>query len=786
MNGIQQIPSDFRALILTSKCGGHEMVADSVERAIQEKFPNAAILKGRAGKKKELVADLLWPLGTSGADFYKKAVEGQWFRTMPIVAKIGLWIMKLRETWIRNALDQYIEDTNPNIIISVVPLINSPLLQAAASRGIPVMVIPTDSDNAIYSHNWPAPDVPLAPHRYLIPYSLQEIASRIHPHVDKTLVKPIGYGIRPEFYYEHTPKEKEALREKLQIPEGKESILLMLGGSFGSNANYNFVKEILKGQEGLSRHQAHYTVFCARQVSMQDKIKKLLRDNGFEERANGQFVHPKTQLSFSILGFVNNVHEYMATARCMFTKAGSGAFNEALLKKVPTIIDDTVGHMPWEGLNIDLTDRYGLGKRDTSFSRIPALIDEMMDPEKYGAYKDRLEVYHRDRPEQFKFKENIQHITQELLKEAAVAGPIPQPPPPKFLPTVKKIIVFVLKLVLFPLLAIKRFFTDIFPHYLVQYGLFSAFVRTSVAQNDFFRTLFPCGPSLEDRRGEIIRNGAKPIEQLISSTNTFLDAVRIPASVENPTKKTMIFVLAKHYQNLHPRNYDYLRQEGWDVVLFNPSEVTSKAMAGDLKRLMARIDEDTPGAKIVLNGYCVGAHVAAHVAVEQSTPEKPVGLIVDRGFKSANVMVQNFVPLAKLRPFARRIRADYNLNVRNESSQKMRTFTGKALFLAPPDGKDRLMHCKNQNQTRILHDFFPKANRQWHELPATWDEKKKKFVDATHWSGWGQATQDRVVAFLREFDDGISREHQFQTSSCATEAEAAAHHPLPSFVPAAV
>jgi hypothetical protein len=340
------------------------------------------------------------------------------------------------------------------------------------------------------------------------------------------------------------------------------------------------------------------------------------------------------------------------------------------------------------------------------------------------------------------------------MKEAAVTGPIPQPPRPTFLSTLKKIIILSLKIILFPILAIKKFFLDTFPRAIVQYGFFSAFIRANLAQNALFRHLFKCGPTLEQRRKELLHRGAQPIEELISSTNTFLEAVRIPTTRDNPEKKTVLFILSKHYQNLHPRNYQYMLDEGWDVVFFNPSQTTSKAMGEDVKLLIERLKRDHPQTKLALNGYCIGAHVAASVAAELSTPENPIAVVVDRGFGDANQAVENFIGVAKLPPFKKKIKADYNL-ASDTTAQKIREFSGKALFISPERGKDRLMHCNHQNLTEELHKQFPAERSQYYTLPKTWNDEKKRWISATHWSSWDDRTQMKVKYFLREFFDGI-------------------------------
>ena len=748
MNGI--IP-DFRPLrvsILASKCGGHEMVAESVQKAVKEKFPNAIFLEGEKKLGEDYLVDQLWPMGVKGTSIHKKAVEGQWFRGLPIAVRIGLEIMKFKESIIKKTFCDYIDEKKPDIFISVVPIINAPLLKVAAEKKVPVFVIPTDGDNEIYSYNWPPPETPLFSHCYATPYSCIEIASRIHKNVDKIRVDSIGYGVRPEFLQELTPNEKSSIRNKLKIPEDKKTVLLMLGGSFGSNGNYHYIKNILDHDKTIS--PAHYEIFCGKQKEMVGKIGLLLANRGYVKNEKGHFEHPDTGATFSVLDFKTNVHEYLFVAHCIISKAGSGTFNEAIVTKVPIVLDDTVGCQPWERLNIDIAEQYDLGVRVSSFKELPKLINQMLDPKVHQEKVQSLTKFKEARPEQFKFAENVQRITSELLKEAqeAKSAPLnPTQPASTFLSTTQKVGIFILKWVFFPLLLIERILLSWFPYKLVQYGFFAAFVRTSITQSSLYKSLFPQKITLEDRRREMLKKGAIPIEGIISGTNTFLDAIRIPAKKENPNKNTVVFVLSKHYQNLHPENYEYMLEKGWDVVLFNPSESTSTAMSGDLKNLLKRLKSDHPNAKFAFNSYCIGAHVAAAVAADEEKDcpqDQPIALVIDRGFGDAKIAVENFIGIARQPPFKKMIEKDYNL----KTYEKVHDFAGSVLFISPKDGKDALMHRGHRNLTKEFYELFPPKNRTWVTLSDTWDEEKKKLVSATHWSRWDDGTRDKVVDFI--------------------------------------
>ena len=617
-------------------------------------------------------------------------------------------IIKVNFNWIQQQLDTVIKIKKPRLIVSIVPFINSPLLAAARQNGnTPVLVLPSDSDQEIYSHNWPSKDRELPPYRYAIPYSCWEIGRTIDPAVKRSNIQPIGYGIRAPFQKEYTEEEKAAFRKELQIPAEKEVISLMMG-SFGSTVIYSYVKNILEMSSDF-----HCVVICGKDAEAKGKVESLLKKQGFTGQ-NGQFHKDGIQLSFSILGFIDNVHEYMAISRCIISKPGSATFNQAIALKLPILLD--TGHLPWEGLNIPLAEQYGLGKR-VSPERVQESIEEMLKPETHQTYIAAHDVFHASRPEQFQFAKNVQQITAELLQEAENAPKTAaNPTAVSHLATAKKILKIAIKILLFPIFAIVYTWNWLVQT-VVRVSFFSSFVLAKQR-------------ILDERRKQLIAKGAKPVESLVSpQTQQYIDAMYIPSP--NGTGRAVIFSLGKPYQNLHPDNYQHLLEDGLDVVLFNPTENSAVTMAEDLKALIDRRKKDFPGQSILLHGYCIGAHVAIAAAADQVPP---IPLVIDRGYGDTNELAERFSFFAKLPCLRSTIRTHYNLN----SSEKITRCTAPILVISAPDGKDRMLHGKSHNLIRDLYNKAP-GEKRYHTLPET----------ATHWSKWDEATRTTVHRFIQ-------------------------------------
>ena len=747
--------SEPRVAILTSQFNhNEEALRLSVQEAIKNQFPNAIFLSDQTGPAKERLADHI--LQDHGASFYQKATQKGWSFCLSILSAIGIQMLALNSGSVKKRLHHFIEEQKPDLIISTAPLLNGPLLSAASADEIPVLILPSDHDSSLYCNHWPAPSTPLAPYRYAPAYSCIEITNQIHSRIDKQRVQAIGCGGLSAFEKTFSPEEKKEIRAKLHLPEDKKVALVMFDEPQDSAKSLSYLSGILKNQNGVP--PAHYAFFYEDQNTMQS-AKKMLAEHGFIENENGQFVHPKSDLTFALVdSHKKNTHEYMAIAQCVCAKPKSHILNQAILQNLPVLFDMTTKGPSSARLNSHLACQYGLGNQVNTEAEIPTKLQEILNPETQDAYLRSIDAFKAARPAQFQFSRNIQLITKDLLAEASAAKKNSRIPEKsscwKCLATIKKIAIFVLKLAIFPILVIKTICLEWFPHHLVQFGFFSAFIRTHLKHESFLKYFFLSKDVLKERRQEMIKNGAVPIENVISCNNTFLDAMRVPARKPNPEKKTVIFILARHYQNCHPRQYEYMLEEGFDVVLFNPSKTNSVSMRDDFIALAEKLRADNPdGIKLAVHGYCIGAHAAAAGGAEiaERQPDAPpIAMILDRGFGDSNEAVENYMSIAKWPLFRNKIRAEYNL----KAAEKVAKFAGKVLCLSPPDGQDRLMHGNKRNLTKELYDSFPLGNKTWHTLPDVWDEETKTMKPSTHWSSWTKPTQDAALKFLHEcFDE---------------------------------
>lgn len=85
-------------------------------------------------------------------------------------------------------------------------------------------------------------------------------------------------------------------------------------------------------------------------------------------------------------------------------------------------------------------------------------------------------------------------------------------------------------------------------------------------------------------------------------TNEYIDHIHIKS--KNSTGNTLILVLNHYYQYRSHKFYKHLLDDGLDILLYNPTQISTNAMATDLKTIIDILLDAK--MHIVLYGYCMG------------------------------------------------------------------------------------------------------------------------------------------------------------------------------------
>jgi 1,2-diacylglycerol 3-beta-galactosyltransferase len=231
----------------------------------------------------------------------------------------------------RKATADLIKQHDPDVVLSVHPLMNHMTYQAIQKSGRQRALMTVITDLVDFHRGWTFSKADLV----VVPTELARkvaIRRRVPPDRVKLLGLPVDLRFRPP-----APGEKEALRRRFGLDESRFTILVM-GGAAGAGGLLKQVSVLAEDPQ-----QWQIVAVCGRN----EKVRRRLAALGLATPT-------------LVLGFVDYMPELLRACDVIVTKAGPGAIAEALATGLPLVI---TGFLPGqESPNVDFVVRSGVGK----------------------------------------------------------------------------------------------------------------------------------------------------------------------------------------------------------------------------------------------------------------------------------------------------------------------------------------------------------------------------------------------------------------------------------------
>ena len=174
--------------------------------------------------------------------FYNFITKKHFFTLLNIIYYIGKHYIRLRTNTICKLFKHFLIQEQPDLIISVMPHLNSEILTVAQTLNIPFLIIPTDLDaktfiEGIRNLNYHKFHMGIAFNLPALWKTLEPIAS-----IDSDYFSVIGFPLRAGFFKTY---DKHVIKQEFGIPNDKKIILFMTGAA-GSPTSLTFLNAIKK------------------------------------------------------------------------------------------------------------------------------------------------------------------------------------------------------------------------------------------------------------------------------------------------------------------------------------------------------------------------------------------------------------------------------------------------------------------------------------------------------------------------------------------------------------
>jgi 1,2-diacylglycerol 3-beta-galactosyltransferase len=215
--------------------------------------------------------------------------------------------------FIRRNLRRTLAATRPDIVVSVHPLLNTVARRFIDTMRLDAPLVTVITDLVTIHHSWTAG---AAADEYVVP-SMEAGMLCIERGIAAQRVHDLGLPIRDGFH----PREGDGRSAKtaLGLDADRPTLLVMAGGEGGGRLK-KMLSEIAPTVRAL---RLQTVVVAGRNESVRKRLSEAADELGDGTR---------------VLGFIDNVADYMRAANVLLTKAGPGTIAEAAASALPVIL----------------------------------------------------------------------------------------------------------------------------------------------------------------------------------------------------------------------------------------------------------------------------------------------------------------------------------------------------------------------------------------------------------------------------------------------------------------
>lgn len=301
-------PNRSKILFLFSDTGGgHRSATEAIIEAINKDF-GEYILTEKVDFFKEYAPPFFrkmpdwWPFMVRPPQSYAYGL-GFHLSDGPVQAR---FMNDTAWPYVRKAARKLVEEHPCDLIVSLHPVANAPMLRILGDHRPPFVIVVTDlvTTHALWFH--PRADLCIVPTE-----GARERALRHGMRPEQ--VKVIGLPVADRFC--QPPSARDIIRNRLGWPQD-QPIIVLVGGGEGMGP----LEEI-----STAIADAHLPATLVIIAGRNDKLRERLSNRSWPMRT-------------FITGFVREMPDYMAAADILVTKAGPGTISEALNAGIPLIL----------------------------------------------------------------------------------------------------------------------------------------------------------------------------------------------------------------------------------------------------------------------------------------------------------------------------------------------------------------------------------------------------------------------------------------------------------------
>lgn len=251
-------------------------------------------------------------------------------------------------------LEKFWRENPADLLVSVIPHFNRPICESWTKiyPGRPFVTLITDLAD-FPPRFWIEP----IKEQYVIAGTEKAVAQALAMgHDDAHIFRTSGMILRPDFYVEDNSNPLE-LRKEMGLREDLLTAIVLFGGH-GSRVMYEITERL--DEAGVS---LQLILICGRHEELAAKLRAR-----------------QWKMPVHVIGFTKEVHKLMRAADFLIGKPGPGSIAEAMVRKLPVLIECNAWTLPQERFNAEWVKEKQVGIVLKSFEDVVAGVRQMLEP----------------------------------------------------------------------------------------------------------------------------------------------------------------------------------------------------------------------------------------------------------------------------------------------------------------------------------------------------------------------------------------------------------------------
>jgi 1,2-diacylglycerol 3-beta-galactosyltransferase len=291
---------------------------------------------------------------------YNTLLQNGWTLGSTYLLRVLQTTIRLYHKKLVNSLEQVWRKKPADLLVSVIPHFNRQICESwtRVNPGRPFVTIITD-----------LADFP--PRFWIEPIQEQYVVAgtekaaeqaRAMGHDEEHIFRTSGMIVRPDFYVVDNSDPRE-LRGQMGLRNDRTTALVLFGGH-GSKVMLD-----IAGRLDAEELPLQLILICGRNEALAAKLRAR-----------------QWKMPVHVVGFTKEVHRLMRAADFLIGKPGPGSIAEAMIRRLPVLIECNAWTLPQERYNAEWVKEKNVGIVLKSFKDVSSGVKQMLEPARLAEF----------------------------------------------------------------------------------------------------------------------------------------------------------------------------------------------------------------------------------------------------------------------------------------------------------------------------------------------------------------------------------------------------------------